>query len=85
MKVTFTETGKSAVWRVGGAGDKSSIWDILSLCPHASQFGKGEGPSVSTPLRNVDSTAIMLCARKQDWTEVIQERMFREGCLEEAH
>lgn len=72
MKVTFTETGKTAVWGAGG-GNKSSIWDTLSLCPHASQSGKGEGPSVSTPLRNVGSTAITLHARKQDWTEVIQE------------
>lgn len=49
-----------------GGTDTSSVWDILSLCPHARQSGKGDRTSAN-PLHNVDSTAIVPSARKQDW------------------
>lgn len=51
----------------------------------ASLAREKDRQSAHHSLRNVASTAITLRARKQDWTEVIQERVFREGCLEEAH
>lgn len=55
------------VWG-GGDRNKSSIRDILSLYPHATQSSKGDRLAVN-PLHNKDSTAIVPSARKQDWAK----------------
>lgn len=78
-KVTFTETGKTAVWE---GGNKSSVWDILSL-PSCKPVWHGR-QIMRKSLHNVDSAAVVLSAKSR-MGKVTQEGVFREGCLEEAH
>lgn len=72
------------VWGVGGVGSvksKSSVWDILGLCPHASQSGKRAACQQILAQCGLNNSH----AERQDTGlgQVTQAGAFREGCLEE--